>query len=355
MPSLNRLWEKAMSNYEQSSPLPKRRKTPLINANTKSNLGLVYNKFFDVWPKTFLDADFSIDKEKKLTDMKTNWVGEFNFAVDGAKELIHRQQEMVARLGGQSSIFKLTSPFVTGMGLAHPVENGFAWHHTLGAPYLAGSSIKGLTRAWATYWADDGGAGDEITKLFGPDKPEDGGAGDLIFFDCLPVSAVKLMPEIITPHLGDWRIIDPKNGLASHAPADWINPVPIPFLTVARGAEFQFCIASRSANSSNVEKGFGWMTDALCELGAGAKTGTGFGRFEKTGSNSATPREGDHVRINENASEASYIGRTGKINKIIPHAGKQFAQITPTDGAGKIKGTIDLEMLTLIPAPDNEG
>lgn len=39
-----------------------------------------------------------------------------------------------------------TSPFVTGLGMEHPVENGFAFLNPYGLPYLPGASVKGALR-----------------------------------------------------------------------------------------------------------------------------------------------------------------------------------------------------------------
>jgi CRISPR-associated protein Cmr6 len=39
-----------------------------------------------------------------------------------------------------------TSPFATGLGNEHPVENGFAFLTPYGLPYLAGSGVKGVLR-----------------------------------------------------------------------------------------------------------------------------------------------------------------------------------------------------------------
>ncbi len=54
-----------------------------------------------------------------------------------------------------------TAPFVTGMGMEHPLENGFAFLDPYGVPYLPGSSVKGVPRRaaeeLALFEADNGG------------------------------------------------------------------------------------------------------------------------------------------------------------------------------------------------------
>lgn len=68
---------------------------------------------------------------------------------------------------------RTSAPFVTGMGIEHPIENGFAFLDPYGLPYLPGSSVKGVVRRAAEELAlfDNGGvqkwALDDIWWLFG--------------------------------------------------------------------------------------------------------------------------------------------------------------------------------------------
>ena len=188
--------------------------------------------------------------------------------------------------------FQTTGPFVTGLGLAHPVENGFLWHHTLGVPYLPGSSIKGMIRAWAKHWLEESADVDHM--FFGrDDKHTDGpSAGALIIFDALPVKPVQLLTEVITPHVGAWRMTETPS---KEPPADWISPNPIHFLSVERGAEFQFAIAPRNGISdAYLERAYTYLEDALDWIGAGAKTSSGYGRF-------LTPQKAEEAKENAEA------------------------------------------------------
>lgn len=62
--------------------------------------------------------------------------------------LIARQQSMAAGLGDAVMTWSARSsaPFVTGLGLEHASENGFAFSSPYGMPYLSGASIKGVLR-----------------------------------------------------------------------------------------------------------------------------------------------------------------------------------------------------------------
>ena len=185
----------------------------------------------------------------------------------------------------------LQSRFVTGLGLEHPIENGFAWHHSLGVPYLAGSAVKGLTRAFAETWLN-GSEGDQtdIDRIFGAGLK----AGSVTFLDGLPTRPVRMAAEVATPHLGTWLQSDRSKKYVptesqreqpeEDVPADWVDPNPIPFLTVERGQTMAFALLPRrSEDRSDCAKARPWLHDALTLLGAGAKTAVGYGLFAEQG------------------------------------------------------------------------
>lgn len=277
-----------------------------VTPGSEGNRGLYWNKFFNHWKGDFSDAtDPWRDATSKIDyhGGKMNWVlsqvhGEHlenrqfetsksacrDIGKRGAAHALEAAAVRIANLaeacGGEARPFLIAGPFVTGMGLSHPVENGFLFHHTLGVPYLPGSSVKGMMRAWACDWLqEDGDLETEIARLFGADPGGDPAAGAIVVFDAMPAGAVELYAEIITPHDGGWRISpDP----AANPPADWVSPVPIPFLAVKEGAAFQFALAPRSRKTTRDDLDAAWtyLEAALKWIGAGAKTAVGFGRFE---------------------------------------------------------------------------
>lgn len=245
------------------------------NLPTGGNQGLYFNKFFDQWANGFEEV---IKPSGEFLGGKQAWLKKFERELVGASEAANRINNLARALGGEAREFTTTGPFITGMGLSNPIENGFLWHHTLGVPYLPGSSVKGMIRAWAEEWEGEDSA--VIGRLFGRDDKAEGGsgAGNIIVFDALPTKTLALYTEVITPHTGDWRITDkPENS----PPADWVSPTPIPFLAVKEGAEFQFALAPRKgAKENDLEKAFEYLHEALEWIGAGAKTSVGFGRFK---------------------------------------------------------------------------
>lgn len=190
-------------------------------------------------------------------------------------ELIGRRCLLGSRLGGKLLYVQSTARFVTGLGREHPVENGFAWHPTLGTPYLPGSGVKGITRAWARLLAEgDPRIAASIAEVFGSQPNEQGQQGRVLFLDALPVEPVTLSADVMTPHYGPYY----RDG---EPPGDWHSPIPIPYLTVAPGMRLQLLLLGRDSKAGElVEQAATWLNDALRELGAGAKTASGYGRFE---------------------------------------------------------------------------
>ena len=126
--------------------------------SSDGHAGLWFDKFCDRW--RVQDTSWSM-KSRKGDDEdnpKLEWINTLTGSPVGTVRQIDeyalRLTRLVERRGGRFFVFITESRFVTGLGRSHPVENGFTWHPTLGTPYLPGSSIKGLVRAWAKVGAD---------------------------------------------------------------------------------------------------------------------------------------------------------------------------------------------------------
>jgi CRISPR-associated protein Cmr6 len=258
------------------------------------NAGLWYDKFFSGW-----DDQFS----KVPGGNKADWVsrsankcGEQSVLSEQHKRL----QNRVAAQGGHLLYFKTDGRFVTGMGREHPVENGFAWHHTLGVPYLPGSSLKGVLRAWAREQEVEPAV---MARIFGPDDRHTVGVGSVIFFDVIPSAPVQLQADVMTPHYGPYY--QDQDEPVRTPPADWYDPVPIPFLVVDDAQPFVFALAPRRINDptdkADCEMVTGWLEGALTWLGAGAKTTVGYGRFKLD--QAATKAAAEEQRHTQQAQE----------------------------------------------------
>lgn len=212
-----------------------------------------------------------------------------------------RRHDLVKRVGGESLAFKTDWHFATGLGLPHPVENGFAWHPTLGTPYISGAAVKGLVRAWIEAWdetfdeePDDTACKERLHRWFGSEDKDPTlcskttQAGAFIFFDAIPIAQPDLTADIMTPHMGSWYEADDDSPIElANAPADWHPPTPIPFLVV-QNATFLFSVAVRQnmpielkqKAQNELSQVMECLKNALDWLGAGAKTAAGYGRMQ---------------------------------------------------------------------------
>jgi CRISPR-associated protein Cmr6 len=266
--------------------------SPELSRGVHWHKGLWFERFFHGY-----NPQWEIDKAQKqrFINEVTGSCGE----TDSLQAHALQQAKLCEALKGQHKIFKSNWHFITGMGNNHPVENGFSWHPTLGTPYLTGATVKGLVRAWIEQWADLGEEAlrNQCYEWFGsedkdPEKQQkEARTGDLVFFDALPVEAVELQCDIMTPHGGDWYSKGGEISADTYAktlPADWHDPNIIPFLSVKK-TSFQFMVAPTSRalkrdptkTKVQVEEAMQALSDALEFLGAGAKTAAGYGHFQE--------------------------------------------------------------------------
>ena len=246
-------------------------------STTTGNAGLWYDKFCDRWKSDWTGFAGDSGKRDWIETIANIGASKSQKKVGDSAlmtEAVKRLEDLVEAQAGCS--FRRTTAwrFVTGLGRNHPVENGFAWRHDLGTPYIAGSSLKGLVRAYARDW--DGLDGADLCRIFGP-KPEAGLAiGSVVFLDALPIAPVALEADIMTPHYGPWY-------QEGKIPGDWHSPTPIPFLAVAPGQTFVFAVLPRNRlnqqDQEDCKKAASLLKEALEMLGAGAKTAVGYGQF----------------------------------------------------------------------------
>lgn len=282
-----------------------------------ANVGLWFTRFYNAF-----ERDWQVGDEGKR-----GWIEK----VQGPKgnklaleQSAVRLDALGKALGAEVADFKTDWHFATGMGLNHPVENGFTWHHTLGVPYLPASGVKGMLRGWVEAWMEHDSDDSKkrcINHWFGASAGEGElteGAGNLLFFDALPLGVVNLGCDIMTPHMGEWYAkggeIKSEADYAKKAPADWHSPVPVPFLVVKQ-AEFKFMIAPRLTGNAQMDAqsrldakaAMTELAQALEWIGAGAKTAAGYGRMRRVGAEQAAALEQAQAGI-EKASGIFWAG-----------------------------------------------
>lgn len=274
--------------------------------------GLRFGMYLPVWePDATTGAPVALVRDGKAEV--------FRFAlplgahVHTLRALRARQSALAIALAQQGRLLTAeavsVSPFATGLGHEHPLENGFAFLDPYGLPYLAGSGVKGVLHAAARElaageWGDaQGWTGEAITALFGVGSGSSGdGLGDdeggqrgaLVCWDVLPlITGDKLRVDVMTAHQSHYlqQRTDKKSG-DSTSPHDSGQPNPINFLTVPPGSAFSFhvqCDLPRLKRSAVPElaQGDRWQTLVLAALrhafewlGFGAKTAVGYGSFK---------------------------------------------------------------------------
>lgn len=256
-------------------------------AKSQFSAGLWHEKFGTVWA-----TKPNKNRPAELDARSIDWVMPLDGCVTGSAPQIAAYASRILTLATSrrglvfdAEIASL-SKFVTGTGIAHPIENGFAWHRTLGTPYLPGSGVKGLTLAYARDWH---GLGQKdralLRRIFGTApgdthkgqiKDEETGsqAGTVVFGDAIPLEPPVLTAQILTPH-----------GSGSGRPEEAGKVIPNGFLAVKSG-KFRFTVLPNPMEGVALDDALAhcrrareWLKLALEWTGAGAKTKSNYGRF----------------------------------------------------------------------------
>ncbi len=104
-------------------------------------------QYFPVWK-----PDWQSHKEKKRDALKLviNCDGmDGDFSIAKMVEALRKRQTQAALKLDEAVLTRYaesTAPLTTGLGIEHPLENGFAFLNPYGVPYLPGSSVKGVLR-----------------------------------------------------------------------------------------------------------------------------------------------------------------------------------------------------------------
>ena len=269
-----------------------------LSKNYKNgNFGLWFNKFIPINGEKNTAIDLYNDTyENVLNSNKLQYIlnnkhySQYSFykSYEGRYEAIIITAELI-------------SPLITGIGQTHPNEVGMTFDHTLGIPYIPASSIKGIARFSHSLnlledlrsekhydeikkdkndeeCFDDEAEWTNISTIFGRGgNKHESNIGNVIFLDAYPESVPKLTVDIMNPHYGDYYS-------GKTPPADYLNPVPIKFLTIAKHTKFIFRAVINKAKLSEFKVlVVNAIKKALTEEGVGAKTAVGYGMFKIEG------------------------------------------------------------------------
>ncbi len=202
---------------------------------------------------------------------------------DDYKNFFDRWKTGLARLNTVCAEAELIKErkMAVGLGAEGVLENSLAIHRTWGMPYIPGSALKGLAASFAhqhlgAAWHRDG----ELYNLvFG--KTDD--AGFITFYDALfvsgsgkPIGKQPFAAQTLTPHHKDYYQAKPDK--VQSAPADWDDPMPIPFL--AATGKYLIAISVEEGGENLRTAAWQVLIRALEHEGIGAKTSSGFGRLK---------------------------------------------------------------------------
>ncbi|MCS6884032.1 MAG: type III-B CRISPR module RAMP protein Cmr6 [Acidobacteriota bacterium] len=121
---------------------------------------------------------------------------------------------------------KVEGRMIVGLGQESVLEASVTLHRTYGVPYIPGSAIK-VAAAFTKMLGDDWNENSAAYKTFFGTTDD---AGYVLFFDALYVpdsgfEGEPLWPDIMTVHHQKYYVE------ATKPPADWDNPIPVPFLS----------------------------------------------------------------------------------------------------------------------------
>jgi len=184
---------------------------------------------------------------------------------------------------------KASTRFLTGIGQTSPTEVGMVFDRNTGLPFLPAASLKGAVRyAYCVNFALthpekvppdqilDEKEVEGLEALFGSTDTNKGSRGGFAFMDTYSEVVPDLVIDIMNPHHGTYY-----RGGSPEGPVETESPIPIKFLAVEKGFTFKFrgfflTTAAEKYRAQLVDAFYFAMTD----LGLGAKTAVGYGRFE---------------------------------------------------------------------------
>ncbi|WP_299228636.1 type III-B CRISPR module RAMP protein Cmr6 [Sulfurihydrogenibium sp.] len=250
-----------------------------LSLKSASNLKLILEKyipFYNLQNKRMLDISRAKEKVYELKPKN------FQEADNYIKKLNERQRQ----IADKSFTLMTKSRLIVGLGGGSALEVSIKLHFIYGFPYIPSSAIKGVLRAYKilekvnfdfekySKFEDKIESGDRkdkeigaFVRVFGNQQYK----GDLIILDAIPEKFPILEEDIMNPHY-------PKYYNDKEPPTDDQNPVPIKFLTVAKGEKFNFYFKNSQVYKEAFETDLKQdLIKAFNYLGIGAKTGIGYG------------------------------------------------------------------------------
>ena len=301
---------------------------------SEASPALRFNMLLSIWKDDWKKLDGK-DNEFHSIKVHPEWSSNFQ-----------KRQKSLSSLDNTAMFqAKSISPFVTGMGMENPLENGFAFLNPYGCPYLPGSGVKGVVRCAAEELSHEKFFDTKskwtlpaVWRLFGFEPwlaNADGNKDEMKDF----VSGFKVSKEAIVEYLNEvlpekssafvekisssdnplnsllkdralhtrgalsfWDVVPEISGgqltceiMTPHqshylqgeeSPHDSGQPNPIPFLTVPPDSNFTFHVACDDRRLGTLGESWRDLLESAFEhafkwLGFGAKTAVGYGAMSR--------------------------------------------------------------------------
>lgn len=287
-------------------------------------------------------AEWSAAGSKSTKGMESlcRMAGNMLPGANSALQRVHQRQEALLNNWKQSNgevlqfRMQLSSALISGLGSGHPHETGLVLDRNTGVPYLPASSIKGVMRlAYALELAERDPSVVEpdqrdpkqlvvpdkhLRKYFGDTESGEGMVrGQVVFLDAFPEKAECLQLDIMNPHYSGYYHGDTP-------PVENKNPLPVKFISVKPGTVFVFRLMvdpllSRKYVDNNFAAEDRAVLSAVFEractqLGFGAKTAAGYGRFEaaKNKQQKSVQTDRDTVAVHSKPAQVAVNLKTGQ-------------------------------------------
>ncbi len=280
-----------------------------FSPGARPNASLLLDRGYDGHTEDWSDHDAKLKRDFLKKVVTT--VGDPQVA-KAYMDWLRRRTAALAYVAASPLDLTCNTALMIGVGRKNAADAGVTLDRAWGAPYVPGSSVKGLLRSTAklivsgelgneedrSYWKGD------IDRWFGAGaSAESGGSiGNLTLYDAYPTKTDVLELGIITPHYQGYYS-DP-----AKPPADWYDPVPVPILQVRAGTAFRFWLptdgALRARITSLLMLGLDW-------LGLGAKTSSGFGWFDPDQELPVAPAAPERIVLER--AELRYAANTGEL------------------------------------------
>ena len=294
-----------------------------------------FNLYLEIW-----NAQWDVDKNEGAKAAATLSACRMPpAAVDLLRGLHSRQASMARALGEPRCCIveaETTAPFATGLGLEHPIENGFAFLSPYGLPYLAGSGVKGVLRRAAEELRHGGDAvltAAVVDALFGSEDAAAARRGALTCWDAFPRCQDGMAVEIMTPHFSDYY-------QGNESPHDAGKPNPIPFLAVPAGTklDFVFTVEPSLIPAEHRDALADWhvpvrrvVAHAFKWLGFGAKTAVGYGAMREDPQQQAKFEAAETAKAQAQAAE-----RKAEEDRSKTPEQREMEQATPVIGEFRV-------------------